>query len=105
MELQNRLMALARYWVAAHADRAADVSLQTLSSRATSDGKLFRRLGAGRPMYVGTLERAWSYLAAPENWPSGCIPQAAADILHAPLHGRALLPGRQSTPNRIGRGS
>jgi hypothetical protein len=85
VELQTKLIAISNIWVAAHCSGKRSVSLETLSSRATSDGKLFRRLHAGRPIYVTTLERVFAYLATPEHWPRETVPSEAAKLLHSPV--------------------
>ena len=85
MELQTKLVTVADVWVATQRRAKREVSLETLSSRATSDGKLFKRLSAGRPLYVGTLERVLLYLAIAENWPNGLIPAEALRVLGSPL--------------------
>lgn len=85
MELQTKLIAVSDVWLAEQQRAKRPASLETLSSRATSDGKLFKRLSAGRPLYVGTLERVLVYLASAENWPNGVIPAEALTVLRSPL--------------------
>jgi hypothetical protein len=50
------------------------VTLKTLSSRATNDGKLFTRIANGRPISVVTLETCFDYLANGDNWPAKLVP-------------------------------
>lgn len=85
MELQAKLIAISGMWVTAHEVERRSVSLETLSSRATSDGKLFKRLEAGRPIYVRTLERVLGYLATPEHWPDRTVPAEVSKLLGSPV--------------------
>jgi hypothetical protein len=78
MRLVTDLLWLSSRWVEEHQRAGAPVSLKTLSSRATSDGKLFSRIAAGAQISVAMWERCAIYLADPAHWPAGEIP---ADVI------------------------
>lgn len=74
MMLQDRLLHVGTRWVEEHQEQGATVTLETLSSRASSDGKLFKRIQSGRPILVPTFERVMRYLDTPSNWPKAQLP-------------------------------
>jgi hypothetical protein len=78
MKLHLTLVWIANRWVDEHRRHGARVSLETLSSRASSDGKLFRRIAAGRPMMLATFENVVEYLGRGSSWPTNECP---ADVL------------------------
>lgn len=84
MNLIVNLKWLADRWVEEQSSKRPMVSLKTLSSRSTNDGKLFDRIQAGRPVKIPTYERCLGFLSQSSNWPDGVIP---GDVLR---HIRAL---------------
>ena len=79
MGLVERLVFVAKRWVEEQQRLGYDrVSLKTLSSRSTNDGKLFARIAAERSIAVNTLETCVGYLAMGRHWAAGSVP---ADVL------------------------
>lgn len=74
MNLIINLMWLANRWVEEQASLRPSISLKTLSSRSTNDGKLFDRIEAGRPIEIPTYEKCFRFLSQASNWPDDTIP-------------------------------
>lgn len=83
MRLVDDLMWLSNEWVEEQQRANDKVSLKTLSSRATNDGKLFTRIAEGRPISLATFETCLNYLAQGRNWPTGVVPAAVLQRLAA----------------------
>ena len=74
MKLVDDLLWLSGRWVEEHRRTAPAISLKTLSSRATNDGKLFTRIQAQRPITIPIFEACVAYLALGKHWPAGSVP-------------------------------
>lgn len=81
MPLQDTLKIIANEWVEVQQSAGSLATLQTLSSRATSDAKLFRRMENGRPMLVTTFEKTLTFLADANNWPNRNVSERATSLL------------------------
>lgn len=78
MDLIGNLTVLADLWTGAHRAAGMDrVSRKTLGARALDDAKLFDRLEGGGALSVARFEALVDYLAKPDHWPRGVLPEAA----------------------------
>lgn len=72
----DQLVRLAEIWAEVN-----DRSVARLATLVANDGGLFPRLAKGGRLTTDTLEKFLRFFRDGANWPDGCIPQDAADLL------------------------
>jgi hypothetical protein len=75
--MNDSLVELAQLWCAAR-----ELSEARLGIIVTNDSRLIGRLRAGGSCSLATFEKFLSFFRSGENWPDGCIPDEAGDILN-----------------------
>ncbi|NIJ37891.1 hypothetical protein FHR22_002594 [Sphingopyxis panaciterrae] len=77
MRLEEYLIGIGEIWCT-----ESDLKETTLGARLANDGKLFERLRGGGGVTTGRLQDFLRFFRDGANWPTGQVPQGAADLLN-----------------------